>query len=201
MRCVVRRGEAALQSGWTFCCMAWMAGLVLASAACVADAQPPAGAVAPAAVAQHGLIVGNLAGETTTISPQEIAALPHTQIESKAPHSDQTVAYEGVPLKRVLEQGGVRPLDPAKPESKEIARSLRSAYLLIEAFDGYQAVFSLPEVFGEPGDKLLLADRASGKPLEAKAAPFQLVVAGSGTHERWVRQLRQIGRASCRERV
>jgi precorrin-4/cobalt-precorrin-4 C11-methyltransferase len=39
---------------------------------------------------------------------------------------------------------------------------------------------------------VLLADRKNGKPLDAKAGPYQVVVPGSAMYERWIRQVRRI---------
>lgn len=168
------------------------AGVVFASLNGVRAEQPAAGcSTSEATGASHVLIVGNLAGETRPISPQEFAALPRVSLQAKAPHSDQTATYEGVLLKRVLQEAGVQPTDPSST-SQGLSRPLRSAYLLIEAIDGYQVVFSLPEVLSEGGGDVLLADRVDGKPLDADAAPYQMVVARSATHERWIRQVRRI---------
>ena len=58
-----------------------------------------------------------------------------------------------------------------------MARPLRSAYVLIEAADGYRVVFSLAEVFPEPGGRnVVLVDRKNGEPLDAKTGPYQVVV-------------------------
>jgi precorrin-4 methylase len=139
----------------------------------------------------HVLIVGGLQGETTTISPAEFAQLPRTEIEASVPHSDQQAKYEGVLLDRLFQEAGVRPGDPES--GTQLARPFRSAYVLIEAADGYQVVLSIAEVFPQLGGRgVLLADRKNGQPLEAKAAPYQLVVIDSVGHERWVRQVTRI---------
>ena len=46
---------------------------------------------------------------------------------------------------------------------------MRTAYVLVEAADGYQVVFSIPETHpGLGGREVLVANRANGEPLIAK---------------------------------
>ena len=171
-------------------CVLWTAVVACASLAWAQQGNPPAESAPP----QHSpvLIVRNPSGETITLSPEQFAELPRTAIEAEAPHAERTTKYEGVLLGHVLREAGVQPTANSKG-NQELARPLRSAYVLIEAADGYQVVFALPEVFPELGGlEVLLVDRANGQPLEAKAAPYQIVVVGSDGHERWVRQVRRI---------
>ncbi len=167
----------------------WLAAVSCSMAWASTDENPPE----PTAGVRtsHVLIVGGLQGETTTISPAEFAQLPRTEIEASVPHSDQQAKYEGVLLDRLFQEAGVRPGDPES--GTQLARPFRSAYVLIEAADGYQVVLSIAEVFPQLGGRgVLLADRKNGQPLEAKAAPYQLVVIDSVGHERWVRQVTRI---------
>jgi hypothetical protein len=63
-------------------------------------------------------------------------------------------------------------------------------YLVVEASDGYRAVFALPEL--DPGftDRIiLLADQKDKKPLDEKHGPLQVIVPGEKKHARWVRQV------------
>jgi hypothetical protein len=71
-------------------------------------------------------------------------------------------------------------------------------YLVVEASDGYRAVFALPEIDPACTDRtILLVDRRDGKPLSAKEGPLRIVVPGEKRHSRWVRQVIafKIGRA------
>jgi precorrin-4/cobalt-precorrin-4 C11-methyltransferase len=171
-------------------CVLWTTAVACASLAWAQQDQPLAGSAPP----RHApvLILRDPSGETTTLSPKQFVELPRTTVEAKAPHTGRTTTYEGVLLGHVLQEAGVQPTTNSDG-SQELARPLRSAYVLIEAADGYQVVFSLPEVFPElGGPDVLLADRENGQPLKAEAAPYQVVVAGSGGHERWVCQVRRI---------
>jgi hypothetical protein len=60
-------------------------------------------------------------------------------------------------------------------------------YVIVEAADGYQAVFA-SEFDPDFTDRvIILADRRDGKPLPPPEGPFRLVVAGEKRHARWVR--------------
>lgn len=71
-------------------------------------------------------------------------------------------------------------------------------YLVVEASDGYRAVFAMPELDPAFSDRvILLADRRDGRPLPDQAGPLQVIVPGEKKHARWVRQVirLRIGRA------
>ena len=70
--------------------------------------------------------------------------------------------------------------------------------LLVEAADGYRAVFALPEIDPACTDRtILLVDRRDGQPLPAQEGPLRIVVPGEKRHSRWVRLVvaLKIGRA------
>ena len=93
----------------------------------------------------------------------------------------------------MLQEAGIQTFSKSQPQKTEMARHLRSAYVLIEAADGYQVVFSVAEVFPESGGRnVVLVDRKNGEPLDAKTGPYQVVVSDSVRYERWIRQVRRI---------
>ena len=72
-----------------------------------------------------------------------------------------------------------------------------ASYLLVEAADGYRAVFALPEIDPACTDRtILLADRRDGKPLPAQEGPLRIVVPGEKRRSRWVRLVVALDR-SC----
>ena len=80
--------------------------------------------------------------------------MPRISVRAKVPHTEQMAVYEGVLLGHVLQEAGIQPFGKSplqNTQKAEMARPLRSAYVLIEAADGYRVVFSLAEVFPEPG--------------------------------------------------
>jgi len=73
---------------------------------------------------------------------------------------------------------GVLPRDVLQPLVWPFGQHLRcealTMYLLVEAQDGYQVVFTLPELDALFTDKIVLvADRRVGKPLSEKEGPSE----------------------------
>ena len=71
-------------------------------------------------------------------------------------------------------------------------------YLVVEAADGYRAVFALPELDPATTDQIiLLADRRDGKAIDAKEGPLRVIVPGEKRRVRWVKQVitLKVGRA------
>jgi len=91
--------------------------------------------------------------------------------------------YEGVPVVELLKRAGV-------PLGRRLRGAQMKLYVVVDASDGYQVVFALPEF--DPGftDRvILLADRRDGHPLSAPEGPFRIVVPGEKRHARWVREV------------
>jgi len=62
--------------------------------------------------------------------------------------------------------------------------------LVVEAADGYKAVFALAEV--DPAiavRELILADKRDSKLLDPKEGPFRIIAPGDKRAARWVRQV------------
>jgi DMSO/TMAO reductase YedYZ molybdopterin-dependent catalytic subunit len=101
-------------------------------------------------------------------------------------HDGKEYNYEGVALIDVLQKAGVKFGDALR--GKALA-----TYLLVEATDGYQAVYSLPELDSATGDRLmLLADRQDGKAFPANVGPLKIIAPGDKTHARWVRLVKSL---------
>ncbi len=154
--------------------------------------EPAASSPAAQAPCLRVLLVRNEAGRTITIAPDDFAKLPQATVRDKIPHTEQEGVYEGVLLVELLRAAGVALVDPAAPD-KKLPAAMRTAYVLVEAADGYQVVYSIPEIHpGLGGREVLLANRVNGRPLEAKLAPYQVIVPGSDLHGRWIRQVTRI---------
>ena len=97
-----------------------------------------------------------------------------------------TVVYEGVWLHEILKKAGA-------PGGSELRGKALASYLLAEAKDGYQALFSLAEI--DPvfsGNEVLVADSADGKPLIGSQGPFRLVAPKDRRGARSVRMLTKL---------
>jgi hypothetical protein len=127
------------------------------------------------------IAVQNESAAPVKVTAAEITALPHQEIA--VDDHGKTVRFEGVPLRLVLEKGGVTLGDSLR--GKRL-----SSCLLVEAADGYRVVIALPEL--DPGftDRvILLADQVDGHPLDSKEGPFRIIVPGEKRMARWVRQV------------
>ena len=78
----------------------------------------------------------------------------------------------GFPVVAVLKAAGIK-------FGSDLRGPALANYLVVEATDGYRAVFSLPEIDPDFTDHiLLLADRRDGKPLGKNEGPLRVVVLG-----------------------
>ena len=120
----------------------------------------------------------------------ELRSFPRAEVRvTQPPHggdgSQEVFVYAGIPLAEVLKAAGLR-LDP---DMAGIRRTVTGS-VLVEAADGYQAVFALAELDPALTDRVvLLADTRDGQPLGPKEGPWRLVVPGDKRPARWVRQV------------
>jgi DMSO/TMAO reductase YedYZ molybdopterin-dependent catalytic subunit len=117
-----------------------------------------------------------------SVTAEALSAMPHIDVTVKDRNGKET-SYAGVPVRALLDKAGV-------PSTKEMRNGAIALALVVEASDGYRAVFSLTEIDAQPADRpVLLADARDGKPLTAPEAPLRLIVPGDGRPTRWVRQV------------
>ena len=120
-------------------------------------------------------------GKQTVLTRSDVESLPHVKVTTHG--SETSAAFEGAALRTVLERAGV-----------EFGHSMRgkrlASCLLVEAADGYRAVIALPELDPDFTDKeVVLAYLQDGKPLDAKAGPYRIVIPAEKRMARWVRQV------------
>ena len=127
------------------------------------------------------LIVHTEAGQQI-LSRADLDALPHVKVTASE-HGSPAVSFEGVTLKSVLEKAGVTFGESMK--GKRLTNCL-----LVEAADGYRAVFALPELDPAFTEKqTVLAYLRDGKPLGEKEGPYRIVIPDEKRMARWVRQV------------
>jgi DMSO/TMAO reductase YedYZ molybdopterin-dependent catalytic subunit len=130
-------------------------------------------------------ILIQVAGEVArplSLSSEEHAKLPHQTIRARG-HDGVESQFQGVPLVEILAKAGV-------PTGKDLRGPAMAHYVVVEAADGYRAVFALAELDPAFTDRVvLLADHRDGKALSARDGPFQIIVPGEKKHARWVRQV------------
>jgi len=130
--------------------------------------------VLPALAAQPpGVAVKGLVREPLTIGAGELASLPQREFEDTrlvgpgAPRGEAARKYKGVLLRDVLNRAG---LVEAKP------RDLRKTLIVVDAHDGYRALFTWAELFLSPvGDGVYLVTERDGKPIARPEGPIALL--------------------------
>lgn len=122
-----------------------------------------------------------------TLTKAELAQLPRTSVTVKGEgNNDEETTYEGVLLYDVLTKAGA-------PLGKQLMGKALASYVLAEARDGYQVVYTLTEL--DPtftNNKIIVADTVNGKPLFQYQGPFRLVVPGEKKGARSIRMLDKI---------
>ncbi len=125
-------------------------------------------------------------GKSLTFSVADLAKFNRREITATA-HDGKSATYSGFDIKELLLAAGAG-IGKDQLRGKGIA-----AYVVVEAADGYRAVFSITEFSDEFTDRtILLADRRDGAALDSNDGPFQVIVPDDKKHGRWVRQVMAI---------
>jgi Oxidoreductase molybdopterin binding domain len=131
------------------------------------------------------LTIKTYEGKTLTLSPEELAALPHKSVSVFNAHSKANETYSGVPLADLLSKVGV-------PLGESVRGKLFLTGVVASGVDGYGVLYSLAEV--DPsihtGD-VIVADTLDGKKLDKDGA-FKMVSSEERRPARWVRNLATI---------
>jgi DMSO/TMAO reductase YedYZ molybdopterin-dependent catalytic subunit len=120
-----------------------------------------------------------------TLTQDDLLKWKTTQVTGKD-HDGKEHVFKGVRLVDVLDSAGVT-----------LGGKLRGAnltkYVLVKAADGYQVIFSLPEIDPEfTNQTVLLAYEVDGHPLPKGEGPFRMVVPSDQKQARWIRELTTI---------
>jgi hypothetical protein len=143
---------------------------------------PACAALVSVAVCQPpSLIVDGGNGNTIILTAADLSKLPQHTIETGEHGTPAT--FEGVLLSDVLAKVDA-------PSGEKLRGKAMALYLLVEAADGYRAVFALQEFdAGFTDRKIYLATKRDGKPLTEKEGPFRMVYPDEKRPARWVRQV------------
>jgi hypothetical protein len=115
-----------------------------------------------------------------TLAAADLSAMTHVAV------SVGSVVYRGVLLGDILKRAGA-------PTGSNLRGKALTTYVLVEAADGYQVVFSLGELDATVTDRqIVVADLSDGKPLPETEGPFRLVIPEDKIGARSVRMLRKI---------
>lgn len=136
-------------------------------------------AQAPPAVEVTGAVANPL-----TLTAEKLAKMPRATVKTTS--NGMETVYEGVWMHEVLKIAGA-------PQGDALRGKFLAGYVLAEAQDGYQVVFSLAEL--DPAfrdNEVLLADTANGSPLSGAQGRFRLVVPRDKRGSRWIRMLTKL---------
>ena len=143
-----------------------------------------AASLLPAQDAQPSLQVTGSVKQALALTADDLAKMPRASVRTT--NNGMETVYEGVWLHEVLKKAGV-------PQGSELRGKALSSFVIAEAQDGYQVVFSLGEL--DPAfidNEILLADTANGKPLFGAQGRFRLVVPKDKPGARSVRMLTKL---------
>jgi len=128
------------------------------------------------------LSVSGEVARTLKLNASDLAKLPRQTVNAKD-HDGKAAIFEGVALVDVLRLAGVEFGD--KLRGKNLA-----LFLVVDASDGYRAVFALPELDPAFADQaIILAHSRDGKPLPEAEGPWRIIVSKEKRQARWVRKV------------
>ncbi|MBK7598196.1 MAG: molybdopterin-binding protein [Acidobacteria bacterium] len=135
----------------------------------------------PSSLPDSSITVSGEIEHPLTLSAADLSQFPRQSVQAKD-HDGKEGKYEGIALNDILQKAGIK-------FGKELKGKALATYLLVEAADGYQAVFALPELDPAFSDRVVvLADRRDDNPLGS----WQIIVPGEKRHSRWVRQVKSL---------
>ena len=139
-----------------------------------------------AATGPSELKVGGAVTMPFTITMDDLKKMERKTLRIENTRSKKTDVYEGVPLEALLQKAGV-------PQGEQIRGAAMTTYVLIEAADNYQVVFSLAELdSGFLDSEVLLADMMDGAPLAPDQGPLKLVAPHEKRPARWVKMVKSV---------
>ena len=131
------------------------------------------------------LTIGGLDGKAITLTPADLAALPHQTVSVYNEHTKANEKYTGVALIDLLKKVNT-------PSGESVKGKLFMTAVVAEGTDHYSVLYSLAEV--DPsihtGD-IIVADTIDGHPLD-KDGVFKMVSTEERRPARWVRNLTRI---------
>lgn len=121
-------------------------------------------------------------GSALKMKAADLAKLTRIEVKAKG-HDEVDSVYSGYELRSILAPAGAK-------FGKDLKGPTIAQFLVVEAADGYRAVYSLTDLDPDFADKVvILVDTRDGKPLDAKNGPWQVIATNEKKHARWVRQV------------
>lgn len=134
---------------------------------------------------QPTLLIEGEVSKVTKLQQQDIAAMKHVTI-TVADRDGKQHDFSGVPLCDILQVAGVTMNQQLKGENM-------TKYLLAKSGDGYEVVFSLPELDSSYSSNLIiLADKVDGNDLPQGKGPWRIIAPADKKHARWIWDVRTL---------
>jgi hypothetical protein len=132
------------------------------------------------------LTLTSVAHAPVVLSAADLKAMPHITATIHNTHTSADETYSGIRLADLL-------VKVDAPLGAELRGKALAYYIVATGSDGYKSVLALGEVDPSfhPGE-VLVADTMDGKPLDAHAGPFKLLVTEDKRPARSVRNLTTI---------
>jgi len=132
-------------------------------------------------IVEPAIKVTGLGGKSVTLAGGDLAKLPQQTVKTTDHGTPAT--FQGVLLTDVLAKVDL-------PAGEKFHKTAASHFLVVDARDGYRAVFAWAELDSSFMDKsVYVVTQRDGKPLPDADGPFQLVAPGEKRTARWVRQV------------
>ena len=138
-----------------------------------------------ASIPSTQLTLRALAGKSVTLTPEDIAALPHKTVSVFNSHTKSNEKYSGVSLSDLLNNIGV-------PQGENVKGKVFMTAVIAAGTDKYSVLYALAEV--DPSihtGEVIVADSVDGQKL-GKDGAFKLVSTEERRPARWVRNLTEI---------
>jgi len=130
-----------------------------------------------AAVKVSGVLTNPL-----SVTLADLQKMERVQV-SRKDRDNKDHQYTGVSLSFLLKQSGAT-------TGKDLRGENLIKYVIVEASDGYQVIFSLAELDPEfSDDKIILADTMDNAPLAVADGPFRIIVQNDKRPARCIKQV------------
>src|SRR5262245_52584520 len=144
----------------------------------------PLSAAGHALQSPASITVTGITGQSLTLTAADLAQMPRATVTTS--NGGSQTKYEGVWLYEILKKAGVQ-------MGEALRGKALTTYVLAEAQDGYQVVFSIGELDPDLTDgQILLADKANDKPLFRDNGSFRIIAARDKRPARSVRMLTKL---------
>jgi len=129
--------------------------------------------------------IGGEVAKPLSISIADLQKMPRINVNRKD-RDNKGHQYSGVLLSALLANSGAT-------TGKELRGENLTKYVIVEASDGYQVIFSLAELDAEFSDnKIILADTIDSSPLAPADGPFRIIVQNDKRPARCIKQVNSI---------